>query len=139
MLSKLKIEILCNFIKMEKMSDGDNFDYLLPKKYSYNNILTVITYELHDARIISKKLRSQLYPDISETDLSIMESDIKKNDILFINCEITHEEYLKNYKNLLNVEKRRGTKMENLEYFEKMHLTLIDEYKMMLSFLIPES
>jgi hypothetical protein len=134
MLSKLKIEILCNFIKMEKMSDRDNFDYLLPKKYSYNNILTVITYELHDARIISKKLRSQLYP---EMDLSIMEADIKKNDILFLKCEITYEEYLKKYKSLLNFEKK--TKIENLEYFEKMHLTLIDEYKMMLSFLNPES
>jgi hypothetical protein len=134
MLSKLKIEILCNFIKMEKMSDRDNFDYLLPKKYSYNNILTVITYELHDARIISKKLRSQLYP---EMDLSIMEADIKKNDILFLKCEITYEDYLKKYKSLLNFEKK--TKIENLEYFEKMHLTLIDEYKMMLSFLNPES
>jgi hypothetical protein len=119
---------------MEKMSDRDNFDYLLPKKYSYNNILTVITYELHDARIISKKLRSQLYP---EMDLSIMEADIKKNDILFLKCEITYEEYLKKYKSLLNFEKK--TKIENLEYFEKMHLTLIDEYKMMLSFLNPES
>jgi len=120
------------------MSDCDNFDYILPKKYEYYNILSVITYEIHDARIFSKKLRSKFYPDISETDLSIMEADIKKNDILFIKCEITYEEYFKKYTSLLNLEKRKGTKMDNLEYFEKMHLTLIDEYKMMLSFLIPD-
>jgi hypothetical protein len=117
------------------MSDGDNFDYIIPEKYKYHKILSVITYEIHDARIFCKKLRSRFYPEI---DISI-EEDIKKNDILFINCEITHEEYLKKYTSLLNSEKRNGTKMESLEYFEKMHLTLIDEYKMMLSFLFPDS
>lgn len=117
------------------MSKNDNFDYILPEKYRCYTKLFVITYDIHKARIIAKKLRSQFYHDISEMDLSIMEEDIKKNDILFIRNEITYTEYCNKYTLLLNFQKGTKTKTPDLVYYEYKHHSFIYEYKEMLAFL----
>lgn len=121
----LKMNLSRNIYNRIQMSDPiDLFDYSLPTNSVQFQLLKVVTYDIHNARVNAKKLRSKV-PSTSHIEFELA---IKNLDIDIIQCRISHSEYLKKYTELVNSIKSSSQDIENARV---KHLNYVNEFVML--------
>jgi len=104
----------------------DLFDYSLPTNSVQFQLLKVVTYDIHNARVKAKKLRSKIkVPSTSHIEFELA---IKNLDIDIIQCRISHSEYLKKYTELVDSIKFYD---QDIEIARVKHLNYVNEFVML--------
>ena len=104
----------------------DHFDYSLSPNILPFQVLKVISYDIHNARVKAKKLRCKSTMNIQ------FELSVKNLDKDIISGEICYAEYVKKYNDL--------TKSQNVnndvKFAEYSHLCYVKEFADHMSFLL---
>ena len=104
----------------------DHFDYSLSPNILPFQVLKVISYDIHNARVKAKNLRCKSTMNIQ------FELSVKNLDKDIIRGEISYEEYVKKYKEL--------TKCQKVDNDDKLaehsHLCYVKEFADHMSFLL---
>ena len=105
----------------------DLFDYSLPANSVPFQLLKVVLYDIHNARVNAKNVRSKSMAMPSTSHIEF-ELGIKNLDIDLIQCRISHAEYLKKYKELIDSIKFSDQAIENAR---TKHLYYVHEFVML--------
>jgi hypothetical protein len=124
-----------NRTQMTDSRSIDLFEYSLPANSVPFKLLIVITYDIHNARVNAKNVRSKSMETPSTSHIEF-ELGIKNLDIDLIQRRISHEEYLKKYDELIESNKFSG---EDIENARKNHLSYVDEFVRLRFFLLTKN
>lgn len=104
---------------------NDTFDYFLPSNQEPYILLKIITYDIHNARIIANKLRFQNNNMVLSQKAIEYETDLKNLDCKLISGIITYNEYLIEYRKLETLDTNIRSNLFNAKI---RHINFINEF-----------